>query len=246
MATYACADLHGRLDLYEKIKEYIKSEDTVYFLGDAIDRGPHGIEIMLDILKQKKWIYLKGNHEDMMYGALAKEYDLKEPERDFFDRLENPKYLWYNNGGKITEISLKEKFNNGKIRDLLMKIDSLPLEWTYKNTKGQTIHLSHAGWTPSLPVLKDLLWSRDRFLDEQNTAVGWDDDNYYVVHGHTPTQSLSDYSFGHIIGIAGEIKKYGHKIDIDCGAIFNDKVALLDLDTLEPIYFYHKMEEKNG
>lgn len=243
MATYACADLHGRLDLYEKIKEYINPEDNVFFLGDAIDRGPHGVEIMLDILKQKNWIYLKGNHEDMMYAGLAKECGLEIPKRDFFDRWENPKYLWYNNGGKITETSLKEKFTNKELKDLLITINDLPLEWLYKNTKGQTIHLSHAGWTPSLPELADFIWSREHFLDEQNAAVGWDDDNYYVVHGHTPTQSLSYCSFDHIIGIAGEICKYGHKIDIDCGAVFNNKVALLDLDTLEPIYFYHKIEE---
>ena len=69
--------MHGRLDLYEKIKEYIKPEDNVFFLGDAIDRGPHGVEIMLDILKQSNWIYLKGNHEDMMYAGLAKECGLE-------------------------------------------------------------------------------------------------------------------------------------------------------------------------
>ena len=243
MATYACADLHGRLDLYEKIKEYIKPEDTVYFLGDAIDRGPHGVDIMLDILKQKNWIYLKGNHEDMMYLALIGEYNIGIPEIEWADRWEDPKYTWYNNGGMITENSLKEQLNAQAIKELLRTINKLPLVKIYKNTKGQTIHLSHAGWTPSLPELADFIWSREHFLDEQNTAIGWDDDNYYVVHGHTPTQSLSYCSFDHIHGEAGKICKYGHKIDIDCGAIFNDKVALLDLDTLEPIYFYHKIEE---
>lgn len=40
MATYACSDLHGRLDLLEQIQSFLKSDDRVYFLGDAGDRGP--------------------------------------------------------------------------------------------------------------------------------------------------------------------------------------------------------------
>lgn len=40
MAVYALSDLHGYLDLYKQIKEFLKPEDKVYFLGDAGDRGP--------------------------------------------------------------------------------------------------------------------------------------------------------------------------------------------------------------
>ena len=32
----------------------------------------------------------------------------------------------------------------------------------------------------------------------------------------------------------------GHKIDIDLGCFATKKIALLDLDTLEPIYFEEK------
>ena len=38
MANYVCSDLHGYLELYKKIKSFIKPEDTVFFLGDAGDR----------------------------------------------------------------------------------------------------------------------------------------------------------------------------------------------------------------
>ena len=38
MANYVCSDLHGYLELYKKIKNFIKPEDTVFFLGDAGDR----------------------------------------------------------------------------------------------------------------------------------------------------------------------------------------------------------------
>ena len=38
MATYACSDLHGRLDLLKQIQDFLQPDDTVYFLGDAGDR----------------------------------------------------------------------------------------------------------------------------------------------------------------------------------------------------------------
>ena len=34
MATYACSDLHGRLDLLKQIQDFLQPDDTVYFLGD--------------------------------------------------------------------------------------------------------------------------------------------------------------------------------------------------------------------
>ena len=36
---YCITDLHGQYQLLEKIKSYIDATDTLYFLGDAIDRG---------------------------------------------------------------------------------------------------------------------------------------------------------------------------------------------------------------
>ena len=35
------SDLHGMLHFYKAIKDILKPEDTVYFLGDAGDCGPH-------------------------------------------------------------------------------------------------------------------------------------------------------------------------------------------------------------
>ena len=38
MSMYACSDLHGMKELYLKIKDFLKPEDKVFFLGDAGDR----------------------------------------------------------------------------------------------------------------------------------------------------------------------------------------------------------------
>ena len=41
MVRYAIADLHGRLDLFNKVKEQINDDDVLYVLGDCNDRGPY-------------------------------------------------------------------------------------------------------------------------------------------------------------------------------------------------------------
>lgn len=70
MSVYACADLHGMMELYKQIKAFLKPDDIVYFLGDAGDRGSEPWEMIKTIYADPQFIYLKGNHEDMLVGAM--------------------------------------------------------------------------------------------------------------------------------------------------------------------------------
>lgn len=226
--------MHGRLDLYEKIKEYIKPEDNVFFLGDAIDRGPHGVEIMLDILKQNNWIYLKGNHEDMMVKVCL----------EYLEGINYNVPLWMQNGGNQTLEDFL-KFPEQYQRFLLSKLASLQEVSIYKNAQGQIIHLSHAGGMirdimSDDTIHLDFLWDRYHFYENFESDY---DKKLYVVHGHTPTQILNEKIAGNYSN--NEIRIYcnGHKIDIDTGCFASKQIALLDLDTLEPIYF--RLEEGN-
>ena len=58
------SDLHGCYDKYMQMLEKIKfsSNDTLYILGDIIDREDNGIKILLDIMKRSNVIPLLGNH----------------------------------------------------------------------------------------------------------------------------------------------------------------------------------------
>ena len=48
--NFCCTDLHGMWRLWEEIKFYCSPDDTIYFLGDAADRGVDGIRIIKDLL----------------------------------------------------------------------------------------------------------------------------------------------------------------------------------------------------
>ena len=66
MAVYVMSDVHGLKDRYDRMIEYIHEEDTLYILGDVIDRGPDGIVILQDAMQRSNVKMLMGNHEYMM------------------------------------------------------------------------------------------------------------------------------------------------------------------------------------
>lgn len=212
MATYAISDLHGRKDLWLKAnKEVFSLNDTIYFLGDAADRGPDGWEIIKTLLDDERVIYLKGNHEDMLYNAVKK----------------GKTTTLYWNGGKSTFEAFKLDTEENQ-RKYINKLKNLPLyvHW-YKDNKN--VILSHAGMTPDRPVFnrEDWFWDREHLHDEWFGAS----EDVYIIHGHTPVQNLVEYE-----GIVKPIRYcHGHKIDIDLGAFVSNKLGILNLDTFEEI-----------
>ena len=68
------SDLHGCYDKYLQMLEKIKfnKDDTLYVLGDSIDRGDDGIKILLDMMKRPNVVPMLGNHEYMAYSVLKK------------------------------------------------------------------------------------------------------------------------------------------------------------------------------
>lgn len=91
---YAVGDVHGRLDLLERLLEAIRSDaaaapagtaTTLLFLGDYVDRGLQSREV-LDLLSGEPWpeagtVFLRGNHDEMLRRFLV----LPESGRLWFD-----------------------------------------------------------------------------------------------------------------------------------------------------------------
>ena len=68
---YAISDIHGCYDKYMAMLEKIgfSDDDTLYVLGDVVDRGEDGIRVLFDMLERENVIPIKGNHD---YLALNK------------------------------------------------------------------------------------------------------------------------------------------------------------------------------
>lgn len=215
MGVFAIADLHGNWELWAQVRAFLKPEDTLYVLGDAADRGPDGWAIIKEILKTPNVKYLLGNHDVMLLDTFIEDFD------GFDSRI-----YWNHNGGFPTYCDIREDENADKY---LEKLAELPYYYRYENTKGDIIHLTHAGFDPDKEIseLSDLVWDRSHLFTKEWHGA----DNEYCVFGHTPVPNL--------IGNAVEIKNCtallcnGHKIDIDNGYFATNVLPLLNLDTLE-------------
>jgi serine/threonine protein phosphatase 1 len=68
--TYAIGDLHGEVTLLHRLLALlpIRTEDTLVFLGDCLDRGEDSVATILALRELKRshpaCIFLRGNHED--------------------------------------------------------------------------------------------------------------------------------------------------------------------------------------
>ena len=230
MAVYALSDLHGCLGFYKAIKEYLKPEDKVYFLGDAGDRGPHPWETIKAIAADPQFIYIKGNHEDMLVDAME--------ERLMDCSGTRPIYLLGRNGGYGT---LEEWEADGMKSKWVLWLKQLPTHMEYVRPDGKRIMLSHAGYTPTvsgkLPWGDDLIWSRDHFWDPWEEEL----EDVYVVHGHTPTPIMDADAYGvkkeDLNKTGALVYCEGHKFNIDNGAVFTGICTLFNLDTFESIIF---------
>lgn len=64
---YCMSDIHGDYEKYRRMLETIplREEDTLYILGDVVDRGPEPIAVLLDMMKRPNIRSILGNHEYM-------------------------------------------------------------------------------------------------------------------------------------------------------------------------------------
>lgn len=222
--VFATADLHGNWEVWKAIKKELKPEDTLYILGDCADRGDRGWDIIKEAYKDSRIIYLKGNHEEMLADAI---YDVNR----HGSAGRNWQLLNFNGGSS----TFNDWVNDGEDLSWEKKLKKLPNHAIYINKLGQTILLSHAGYTPffkgDLPNEDQLLWDRDHFLDEWPV----DDElaDTMIIAGHTPGPYLAEDL--HMVWEENKPLWYcnGHKCCIDNFTIKTNKAILLDLDTFE-------------
>ena len=69
---YVMADLHGETGRWQGMLREISfsDRDTIYILGDVVDRGGiGGVDILLDIMDRPNVVMLLGNHDAMCLKA---------------------------------------------------------------------------------------------------------------------------------------------------------------------------------
>ena len=186
---YVCSDFHGQYELYIELLNKInfQKEDTLYILGDVIDRGPDGISILEDIMERENVVFFLGNHELLMLDHIQKNMDYS---------------VWFHpqNGGEITWNQF-QKLSPTKQNDVLSYIQNAWIQ-KYIEVDGIAYALHHSYFIPEMrgkdvkysPSLNynaifDAVWNSPyRFWEY--APEGEYDDGYVHITGHIPVQNF--------------------------------------------------------
>ena len=106
MATYVISDIHGEYERFMELLEEIelKDTDTLYVLGDVLDRGEHPIKVILKLMEMPNAFCIVGNHEVMALECLRflcqeiTDLAIEKVDAELLDNLVRWKY----NGGDAT------------------------------------------------------------------------------------------------------------------------------------------------
>lgn len=247
--VYVLSDIHGNMRRFKSILKQInlQPEDTLYILGDVIDRHPDGIKILRQIMAMPNAKMLLGNHEYMMLRALKEPYDGEDDWED--EQPDAAISLWYQNGGGVTHNSWKH--TRIAVRaEIIAYLHSLPLNYTVE-VGGKRFLLVHGaaeeksrfyGTKHKGIVTHFAVWDR-RASTELSVP-----DGYTLIFGHTPTINLQDQ-------IVLEIWYGEHRIGIDCGSGFPDgntrwdcygRLACLRLDDMKEFYSEECTDSEKG
>lgn len=219
--VYAVGDIHGRLDLLDRLLARIDADDvarepaetTLIFLGDLVDRGPDsaGVVDRLAALAEsgRHARFLAGNHEEIFLETLAGDAKALR----LFCRI----------GGRETALSYgigEAEYDALDYDALAAELDRLVPDRHRRFLAGfeDMIDMGdylfvHAGVRPGRPLdqqrTADLRWIRDTFLDHRGRL------EKRVVHGHT---------------ISHDVEFRPHRIGIDTGAFATGRLTALGLE----------------
>lgn len=232
MATYCVSDIHGEYETYRRLLEKLcfSGRDTLYVLGDVIDRGPDGIKILQDMNARPNVFPILGNHE--FTAAVCLPWLMEEVTNQSLAKLDDTQLAalseWIANGGGPTLRSLQQ-LSTEERQDILEYFQEMEL-YAEVEAGGRRYVLTHAAlenFDPAKPLddyeLQDFLFGRP-----DPKAVYWPDK--ILVFGHTPTRLIPENP------APDRIYRTNGCIAIDCGCTFGGPLGAICLETGEEFY----------
>ena len=231
---YVTSDLHGYplenfLGLLEQAD--FGEEDFLFVLGDVIDRGSQGAELLQWLAEQPNVQLILGNHEAML---LSCQFLFQQVSEESLSELDEEKIrllnLWMRNGAAPTLAGLRKllKEQPDVLEGILDYLHDAPLYDTVE-AGGRRYVLVHAGlgnFAADKPLwdyeAEELLWERPDLQTEYFKDAT-------VIFGHTPTLFFGE-------DFRGKAVRTDSWICIDSGAAAGGSPMLLRLDDLREFY----------
>ena len=231
---YVMSDLHGcPLEAVTLLLEQadFSEEDFLYILGDVVDRGEHGAELLSWITQRPNVQLLLGNHEDMLLNC---DFLFREITEEDLEAITQDQAFWYRNWMRNGAGPTIRGFQKLLARDpelvegILEYLREAPLYACVK-AGGEEYVLVHSGlgnFRKRRPLKN---YSRHDLLWERPTV----DTVYYsgktVIFGHTPTAFFGEQYRGREL-------RTDTWICIDAGAAMGEQPMLLRLDDRKAFY----------
>lgn len=223
--TYVISDIHGEANRYFQMLNLIRfsPSDELYIIGDVIDGGAGGIDVLTDIMDRPNVHLLLGNHEQMCLDTLGPH---NQP---------GARRLWQSNGGSTTYRELVYRMDVHKRNKILQFLMRQP-SFIDLDIGERQFHLVHA--FPGKTV-EDRIWERPR-VDAANPFP----DGRRVIVGHTPVcyfQVDAD-AYVRTLEQKGDHMRIFHAqgfICIDCGCgnkTPTRRLACLRMDDMKEFY----------
>ena len=212
---YLISDIHGCYDQYRQLLQKINfsSQDELYVLGDAVDRGSDPIKVLQDLMRRPNVIYILGNHDLEMYLLLNKltaEITEKNCETQITSELLEAYSLWLSDGGAVTVKQFQKLSRDDQQEILDFLADALANFSSEKELEDYDLYDFVEGRAD---------YGRRYFSDK----------NVYLVTGHTPTPLIDGWNRAEVY------KENGH-IAIDCGCCMGGRLAAYCIETGETTY----------
>ena len=225
--AYAIGDIHGRLDLLDRMLEKIEADQaarkpartSIVFLGDLIDRGPQSAGVVERLRNYRpsfaKTVFLMGNHEEVLLRILAGEMDIL-PDWLRFGGAECARSY----GVDPADLECREPAAALRLLRRAIPKEHIKFLSGFADTASFGGYLFvHAGIRPGVPLDrqagKDLRWIRGPFLEDES------DHGRIVVHGHTITE---------------EVDERRNRIGLDTGAYWSGVLTAVGLEGDERWY----------
>lgn len=231
--TYVMGDLHGMLDQFcemlNKIK--FKNSDTLYILGDIVDKGSDSIKLLQNLSYRPNIYPVMGNHDktalDLLSELPAEAGQINPAD---FDKETLAKILeWSKNGGAVT-VSEFMKLSPDDKEGVIEYLSDIP-PYEIAEVNGKVFVLAHAGIADFDPS-KDLEeYEPEAFYTEGADYTKQYFDKFYLITAHTPTEQI-DPSF------QDKIYFGNNHIAIECGVSDGGPLACYCLDNGREYYVY--------
>ena len=228
---YVIGDIHGCKEKYEAMLEKLNpsEHDAVFVLGDIIDVGDDGIEILSDMMYRANIYPILGEREYYAKKFLPLIAEKGSAEKaledlDGEDRAELAKWLTMKSEKTIEDFLKLDDEGREAILEFL--VEFAPFEEI--DCKGKKFILTHAGVRNNDELdLYEHMEEDFIFAETDYNKIYFPE--AYLVTGHTPTVAIGKE-------FAGKVYAKKRHLALDCGAAFGGRLAAVCLDTLKVSY----------